>query len=132
MLGFSVQVATLWRFLSDMEGSFQARTICNYSAALQWHLVYIRFLLHPDMTSENSEEQLIQKALQPSSNDEFQKMKKEMKEGMKKLRSLIGKTSDIAERQTKDRNGKEALSSIGRWVEVDWMTKLKQVVDEEG
>jgi len=84
------------------------------------------------MTSENSEEQLIQKALQPSSNDEFQKMKKEMKEGMKKLRSLIGKTSDIAERQTKDRNGKEALSSIGRWVEVDWMTKLKQVVDEEG
>jgi hypothetical protein len=125
-------VSNLWSFLSDMEKKFQAWTIVNYSAAMQWHLVYLHYLLHPETVPVDDKEKEVHKSFCPKASGEVKKLKKEMKEGMGKLCSLIGKTSEVAECQTRMRNSKEALLQAGCWVEMDWMMKLKAVINEEG
>lgn len=129
----SFQVANLTRYLADSEEQVQARTLVNYTAALQWHLIYLRYLLHPDTTvlTETPEHRLWH-IVHTSVELEAKKRLRDLKECMKQVRGMMTKTSPIAEKQPILRNGKEALKEQGRWVEVDFMMSLKTIVDEEG
>jgi hypothetical protein len=59
----SIKVEHVNTFLCDIERQYQARTMVNYSSALQWHLAYLRFLLHVDTKAKNVTEEEIQKAV---------------------------------------------------------------------
>jgi hypothetical protein len=132
LLAVSARVATLWKFISDMEGTYTSRTVVNYSAALQWHLVYLRYLLHSETKAIRDGEEEVLSSFQPKTGTEIKVLVKEMKEGMKKLHEAIKKSGEIAEKETKERNGKEALQERGAWVEVADMMVVKAAIDEEG
>lgn len=133
MILMSIKVDNMYRFLADSEGQLQARTIVNYTAAFQWHLIFLRYLHHPDTeTAANTPEQGIQKAVRGLSKTERDTHQREMKECMKKIKGMMTKSSVVAERQTILRNGKEALQMQGKWVSVDFMMTLKEAADTEG
>lgn len=123
----------MYRFLTDTESQLQARTVVNYAAALQWHLVYLRYFLHPDTeTVKHTTERLIQKAIRSSNRTENAVRHRELKECMKKIKTMMAKSGVTAERQVVLRNGKEALQARGKWLEMDFMTTLKKAIDVEG
>ena len=105
----SIKVSVMYPFLSDSEQQLQARTVVNYAAALQWHLVYLRFLLHSDSVATIEEEQAILKAVRSTMKQENETREKEMKEAMKKIRGMMQKAGPEAEKQTILRNGKEEI-----------------------
>ena len=90
----------MYPFLSNSEQQLQARTVVNYTAALQWHLVYLRFLLHPDSVATIEEEQAVLKAVRSTMKQENETREKEMKEAMKKIRGMMQKAGPEAEKQT--------------------------------
>ena len=63
MLRMSIKVANIYCFLCDQEKQLQARTVINYSSALQWHLIYLWYLLHRDTIAKGETEEQIQKGL---------------------------------------------------------------------
>ena len=77
-------------------------------------------------------DQHIQKAVRSSIQAENKARRKDMKASMAKLKDLMMKTGPVAEQQTILRNGKEALSQQGRWVEMDFMIRLQSIVEKEG
>ena len=96
----SIKVSVMYPFLSNSEQQLQARTVVNYTAALQWHLVYLRFLLHPDSVATIEEEQAVLKAVRSTMKQENETREKEMKEAMKKIRGMMQKAGPKAEKQT--------------------------------
>ena len=128
----SIKVSVMYPFLSNSEQQLQARTVVNYAAALQWHLVYLRFLLHPDSVATIEEEQAVLKAVRSTMKQENETREKEMKEAMKKIRGMMQKAGPEAEKQTILRNGKEALTQQGRWVEMKFVVGIHEAVDAEG
>lgn len=133
LLLLSINAGHMNQFLTNTEQQLRARTLVNYTAALQWHFGYLRFLLHPQTTTlDGTSEQHIQQIIRPSLKSEQEAHSKELKDCMKKVRSVMARAGEVAEKQTILRNGKEALMEQGRWVEMDFMVKLKESVDAEG
>jgi hypothetical protein len=149
MLRMSIKVANICPFLCDTQQQYQARTASNYSSALQWHLVYLRYLLHVDTCAKTSIEKEIQNALRSrwvcvfalctvfakifiSVLKECKQREGEMIESMAKIRSIMKSAGEVAEKQTKLRNGKEALMERGRWIEMDKMLVIKNALEQEG
>lgn len=104
----------------------------NYSAALQWHLIYIRYLLHDSTTATNEIEKKIQKVIRSKIKTENEQRLCELKACMRKLRGLMLKSGPIAEKQTILRNSKEALIQQDRWIEMSFMNALRESIDTEG
>ena len=96
----SIKVSVMYPFLSNSEQQLQARTVVNYAAALQWHLVYLRFLLHPNSVATIEEKQVVLKAVRSTMKQENETREKEMKEAMKKIRGMMQKAGPKAEKQT--------------------------------
>jgi hypothetical protein len=117
--------------ITELEGQLQARTVVNYTSALQWHLIYLRYLLHAD-ASVSEREEPIRTAVKSSSKKEDEEHLKEMKAAMKKIKGMIQQAAPLAERQTIQRNGKEQLVACNWWVEVDFMRGLHVAIDDEG
>lgn len=126
----SVKVANIWGFLSPRIGinGIQSRTVVNYSAAFKWHLVYLRYLLHKDALVSDKEQEL-HTAINSVSGEDCLRW---MKESRKKLKTEMRKHAVIAEKQTIQRNNKDALTERGQWFEFDWFRQMHQAIDIEG
>ena len=128
----SIRIEHLQQFLSDRDSSFTPRTIVNYSAALQWHLLYLRYLLHPDSLPPTKEDQKNRRAFRSSVVVENDNRLRWLKESWKKLKAIQLQYSPAAERQTRQRNNKDALLQRGQWVEYSWVREIHEAVDVEG
>ena len=63
LIRISIKVANIHTFLCDLEKQFTAKTVVNYCSMLQWHLVYLCYLLHWDMNTKLASEGQIQTIL---------------------------------------------------------------------
>jgi hypothetical protein len=63
---------------------------------------------------------------------ERKKRQDEMEAAMLKIRETMKASSEIADQQTRLRNGKEALKERGLWLAMDRMLALKKSLDLEG
>jgi len=84
LLVMSIQVNHIHQYFSNRTDKLVARTIVNYSAAIQWHFVYLRYLAHEDTQIRDSQERLIQQAI-------FSSFSLEKNERKKKKRKRDGK-----------------------------------------
>src|SRR5262245_60450788 len=91
LLMMSVKVDCMYRFLSDGEAKLEARTMMNYTAALQWHLIYLRYLLHTETIAADGTETTIQNIIRSKIKSENETCLQQLKECMKKIRSMMTK-----------------------------------------
>ena len=126
----SIKVEYLYRFISDKQGpqGGVSRTVVNCAAAFKWHLAYLRYQLHPD-TKPSKEEKKVHQAIHSTRKEDCLRW---LDESMNKLKSVLRKESPIAEKQTIQRNNKEALQQRGRWAEYEWVRQMHTIIDEEG
>lgn len=96
LLFTSIRVEIMYCFLADREGQFVAQTLVNYSIAFQWHLIYLRYLLHVNSSPSSVGQKTIQLAVQSKLQQENEKRLQEMEDSMKKMKSDSRKTNNPA------------------------------------
>jgi hypothetical protein len=135
LLTMSVQLQHMSAYLQNIQNDdFKARTCVNYMAAMMWHLMYAKYLTHPDLDTATwtGLELQLRKIFHLPARSQAAILERQLTESYQYLRQQIGRRSDEAEQQVKARNSSEALILRDRWVNFEWMTSMAAALDEEG
>ncbi len=131
----SINVQHIAKYIENRErDDFKLRTQKNTLCALKWHIMFLKYLTHPDVVTMgwSLTDLLLRRIATPTLKSQVETLARHLTDSHNYIEQHITQLVKPAEQQVKARNSQEALQAKGKWVTMEWMGKMAEVIDKEG
>jgi predicted transcriptional regulator len=131
----SINAQHIAKYIASRErDDFKFRTQKNTLCALKWHITFLKYLTHPDVVTTGwaPTDLLLRHIATPKLKSQVETLARHLSDSHSYIKNQISQLVKPAEQQVKARNSQEALQAKGKWITMEWMGKMAEVLDKEG